>query len=357
MNTPIDAMAVDTDRPRAPRAAPHATHKFKLLLRREFWEHKGGFLWAPVIAGAIFLLFSLLGGGAGQLAFLRHADKTMQINGREIAITEVNWGELLSSASPNDLRQLHDFINGMTMLSASWPLLVFGFVVFFYLLASLYDDRRDRSVLFWKSLPVSDSLTVFSKLITALVVAPVTAALISFAVMLGTGLILSFFILINGGNPLTIYWSHLEPLHLLGATFGWLPVYAFWAMPTAGWLMLCSAWAKSKPFLWAVLLPLLSGVLVAWFGFFNDDKFNAAWYWQHIVARALTSAWPGSHVLGYAGTPMMQRLDDSPKALFGLDGVISGLHLFATPQLWLGVLAGGVMIYGAIRLRRWRGEA
>ena len=352
----MNAIANDT---RAPMhvTAPHPTHKLKWLLKREFWEHKGGLFWAPLITGAIFLFFTILGGGTGQFVLNRNGAKIMDYEGQQIPLSQVDWDKLIASASPKDLEQYAQVVNGFTLVSGMWPLMVFGFVVFFYLLASLYDDRRDRSVLFWKSMPVSDSLTVFSKLITALVVAPVTAALISFAVMLGTGLILSFFILINGGNPLTIYWSHLEPLHLLGATFGWLPVYAFWAMPTAGWLMLCSAWAKSKPFLWAVLLPLLSGVLVAWFGFFNDDKFNAAWYWQHIVARALTSAWPGSHVLGYAGTPMMQRLDDSPKALFGLDGVISGLHLFATPQLWLGVLAGGVMIYGAIRLRRWRAEA
>ena len=51
------------------------------------------------------------------------------------------------------------------------------------------------------------------------------------------------------------------------------------------------------------------------------------------------------------------RVDDSPDAMYGIDGVIGGLHLFTTPQLWIGVLAGAVMIYGAIRLRRWRDEA
>ena len=339
------------------RVAPHPTHKLKWLLKREFWEHKGGFFWAPLITGAIFLFFTILGGGTGQFMLSRNGAKVMDYDGQQIPLSQVDWDKLIAAASPKDLEQYAQVVNGFTLMSGMWPLMVFGFVVFFYLLGSLYDERRDRSVLFWKSMPVSDGLTVISKVLTALVVAPVIATLIAVAVMRATGLILSVFIAINGGNPLTIYWSQLEPLKLLGATFGWLPVYVFWAMPTVGWLMLCSAWAKSKPFLWAVLVPVLAGVLVVWFGLFNSDNGGGAWFWKNIVARALTSAWPGSHLLGYVDTPYLQRLDDSPDAMYGIDGVIGGLHLFTTPQLWIGVLAGAVMIYGAIRLRRWRDEA
>ena len=106
----------------------------------------------------------------------------------------------------------------------------------------------------------------------------------------------------------------------------------------------------------AVLIPLLSGVIVSWFGFFNKDD-NSGWFWEHIVARLLTSAWPGSHILGYVGTPQMQRLDASPDGMFGMDGVLYGLSLFAMPSLWIGVVAGAAMIYAAIRLRRWRDDA
>jgi hypothetical protein len=338
-------------------AEPHATHKLKWLLKRELWEHKGGFIWAPLITGAIFLFFTLIGGGTGQFILNRNGTKIMNFEGQEIPLSQVDWDKLIAAAGPKDLEQYAQVVNGFTLMSGIWPLMVFGFVVFFYLLGSLYDERRDRSVLFWKSMPVSDGLTVISKLLTALVVAPIIAVSISFAVMIATGLILSIFIALNGGNPFTIYWSQLEPLKLLGASFGWLPVYAFWAMPTAGWLMLCSAWAKSKPFLWAVLVPVLAGVVVTWFGLFDNNSGGSGWFWQHIVARLLTSAWPGSHLLGYADTPYLQRLDDSPNALFGADGVISGLHLFATPQLWIGVAAGAAMIYAAIRLRRWRDDA
>ena len=335
---------------------PLQKNQMTWLLKREMWEHKGGFFWAPLITGAIFLFFTILGGGTGQFMLSRNGAKVMDFEGQQIPLSQVDWDKLIAAASPKDLEQYAQVVNGFTLVSGMWPVMVFGFVVFFYLLGSLYDERRDRSVLFWKSMPVSDGLTVISKLLTALVVAPIMASLIALAVMLATGIILSFFILINGGNPFTIYWSHLEIGKLLGGTFGWLPVYAFWAMPTAGWLMLCSAWAKSKPFLWAVLIPLLSGVIVSWFGFFNKDD-NSGWFWEHIVARLLTSAWPGSHILGYVGTPQMQRLDASPDGMFGMDGVLYGLNLFAMPSLWIGVVAGAAMIYAAIRLRRWRDDA
>ena len=68
MNTSVDAMAMDAERPRTPRVAPHATHKLKLLLRREFWEHKGGFFWAPIWAGGISLLLTLMALVVGEVA-------------------------------------------------------------------------------------------------------------------------------------------------------------------------------------------------------------------------------------------------------------------------------------------------
>lgn len=338
--------------------APHPTHKLKWLLKREFWEHKGGFLWAPLISGAVFLFFTLLGGGTGQVMFSRHGGKVVNFDGQEVPLSQVDWDRMLASASPDDLRQMGEAINGITLMSAFWPLVVFGFVVFFYLLGSLYDERRDRSVLFWKSMPVSDGMTVLSKVLTALLVAPAIAALIALAVMLAFGVIISLFIAFNGANPFTLYWANLEPLKLAGALFGWIPVYALWALPTAGWLMLCSAWARSKPFLWAVMVPILGGILVTWFGFFGNFRGDSEeWIWQHVVARMLTSAWPGSHLLGFAGTAYLDRLDDSPKALYGLDGVIGGLPLLATPALWIGAAAGVALILAAIRLRRWRDDA
>lgn len=342
--------------------AAHPTHKLKWLLKRELWEHRGGFIWAPLIAGIVSLFFTLVGGGIGQYAMHRYGGKIMYVDGKEVPLSQVDWNQLLTDASPEDLGKLGEAINLMTLMSSTWPLLVFAFVVFFYLLGSLYEERKDRSVLFWKSMPISDAQTVLSKLLTALVVGPLIALAITWLMMLATGLIASLFIAINGGNPFILYWSHLSPLKLFTATFGWLPVYVAWALPTAGWLMLCSAWAKRMPFLWAIMVPVFAGVAISTVNGIVDGfggtrgHVVGEWFWQHVVLRVLTGTWPGSHLLGYLGTPHLQRLDRSPDALWGWDGVTTGLHLFASPQLWIGAIAGILMILAAIRLRRWRDE-
>ena len=136
--------AITHDTRIAAPATPHPTHKLKWLLKREFWEHKGGFLWAPLIAGAVFLFFTLLGGGTGQFLFSRHGGRVINFDGQEVPLSQVDWDKMLATASPDDLRQMGEAINGITLMSAFWPLVVFGFVVFFYLLGSLHDERKER---------------------------------------------------------------------------------------------------------------------------------------------------------------------------------------------------------------------
>ncbi|WP_210235883.1 ABC-2 transporter permease, partial [Mesorhizobium sp. M1C.F.Ca.ET.212.01.1.1] len=84
---------------------------------------------------------------------------------------------------------------------------VLAFVVFFYCLGALYDDRRDRSILFWKSLPLSDTQTVLSKVISALIVAPLIAVIAGIITMLGFLLVISVVALMHGGSPMTLIWG------------------------------------------------------------------------------------------------------------------------------------------------------
>ena len=234
----MNAIVNDTRVP-AP-ATPHATHKFKWLLKREFWEHKGGLLWAPVVASGLFLLFTLLGGGLGQMAFNRTiAEKggMVTVDGQKMRLQDVNWDTVLADASAKDMQQMGDVINGALMMPAFWALTVLGFVVFFYLLGALFDERRDRSVLFWKSLPVSDTQTVLSKLATALVVAPLIASAVALATIVAFGIIAALFLAANHA-PVGRLLGFVQPLTILGGLLAWLPMYVLWALPTAGWLLL-----------------------------------------------------------------------------------------------------------------------
>lgn len=345
---------VNSPRPAA-RVAPHPTHVLKMLVKREMWESWSQFIRAPLVAGAVFLLFTIIGGGAGQMAFLRHTSGEIEINGQRMQLSQVNWTELLSKASPSDMAQFHDVVNIATVFSGVWPLLVFGVVVFFYLLGSLSDDRRDRSILFWKSLPVSDTAMVLSKLVTALVVAPLLALAAALVVMLGSGLIVTVLLAINHANPFTLYWAQLDPLTILAGLVAWLPGYILWALPTAGWLMLCSAWARNKPLLWAILVPCIAGLLVSWFDLLRIFNLESSWFWNNVVGRLLTSAWPGSNIAStidahVGGTPNLHL--DLPTVL----GIVAPRALYTSPSLWIGAVAGIAMIIAAIRLRRWNVE-
>lgn len=352
MNAPAENMDAT---PRYPAvAAPHPTHTFRMLLKREFWEHKGGFLWAPLIAGAIFLLFNLMAGGVGEMMLNKlDPSRTIDIDGKEVRIDTVNIGMLMDKLDAKDMVELGQAVNVGLYATASWALIVLAFVVFFYCIGSLYDDRKDRSVLFWKSLPVSDTQTVLSKVTSAVLVAPILAVAAGLATMVGFMAVAGFFILIHGGNPFTILFGLGDPLTVIGHLVAAIPVYALWALPTVGWLMLCSAWAKSKPFLWAIMIPLFAGIIVSWFDVMNLFNLESSWFWKNVVGRALLSAVPGmwtnaanfSHVRG-----------DGPELLNQVINLKTLYSPLLTPQLWMGVIAGAAMIYGAIRLRRWRDD-
>ena len=359
MNTSANAMTMDEERPRPARVAPHATHKFKLLLKREFWEHKGGFFWAPIWAGGISLVLTLMALVVAEVAGRRAvASGKMQIDG-DININGLDLSALTSQMDAGDLQKLAGGIDISAVMSSAWPMVVLAFVVFFYCLGSLYDERKDRSVLFWKSLPVSDRDTVLSKAASALLVAPLIAVGVAIACMFGFLLLLSTFVLLHNGNPMTLVWGPGNPLQLAGSMLATIPVYALWALPTVGWLLLCSAWSKSKPFLWAIMLPVFSGIFISWFDIMNLFDLESGWFWKNIVARGLLSAVPGTwfdvaHIdNAHITSSEAARQIESVHQLLSLKTTYSVL---LTPQLWIGAVVGAAMIYGAIRLRRWRDE-
>lgn len=333
--------------------APHPTHKLKLLLKREFWEHKGGFFWAPIVAGGISLLLLVLGILFGEIAARRAMkDGELMIDG-EVVINGLDFGALTGRLGPEHMENLAKGVDLSLFVSSSWPFIVLGFVVFFYCLGALYDDRKDRSVLFWKSLPISDRDTVLSKAISALLVAPLLALGAALATMIGVMLILTLVVLLHGGNPITLLWGPGSPLSVLAAFLVGLPVYALWALPTVGWLLLCSAWARSKPFLWAIMIPVFSGVFVSWFDLTKLFAMDSSWYWANIVGRLLLGTFPGMDIV---------YQDDFGKDAHNFDGALhqmsaeTAMTSLAMPELWIGAVAGIVMILGAIRLRRWRDE-
>lgn len=340
--------------PPAAKAPAHRTHRFTLLLRREFWEHRGGFFWAPVIAGAISLLLTAVFLVIAMVG-IRNADGDAAIHlddGTRMSVNGLDLGVLAQQLSAEDKAQLASGID-MTMLMASaWPYIVMMFVMFFYCLGALYDERKDRSVLFWKSLPLSDGETVLSKVVSATLVVPLLATLAGIATMLLFLVMLSVIVMVHGGSPWELIWGPGHPLAISAYVLAAIPVYAIWALPTVGWLMLCSAWARSVPFLWALLVPILSGVFVSMFSVMHLFRLDASWFWSNIVSRMLLGPVPL--------TPHdIARMDGVDIELGGILQLVEPAGVWSNllqPSTWIGAAAGIAMLLLATRLRRWRDE-
>lgn len=318
----------------------------KWLLRRELWEHKGSLVWAPIVTAALMVL--LLGGAiiAGVLS-----DKVMQLN--------VNGQDVVSIRGiPYTMQDIvsQAIANGY-LASAAPLLLVLPIVAFFYCLSAMHDERRDRSILFWKSLPISDEQTVLAKALTALLIAPLIT--IGLAII-GALVILVILLVVSGAHGLNLILPvlskanlYLGPLHLLSI----LPVYILWALPTVGWLLMVSSWARSRVFLWAVGVPLMAFGLLAWLNFllvrFTGAGINVRWFGEEVIIRILMGLIPGI----WFGE-IQDVAAHSADTISVTSSQIAALSYstLASPLLWIAAAAGCLMIYAAMRLRRRRGE-
>lgn len=321
----------------------HHTNTFKWLLKREFWENRGGFLWAPLITGAIVSFLTAVMAVIGVVQARRHGDE-LQFN---------IGGDMAEHA-----RQIGGIGDTALLVGISLTTLVLAFVVFFYALGCLYDDRRDRSVLFWKSLPASDLQMVLSKATWALLLAPIVS--IVAGVLIGVVLwIIAGASLAAAGVPnASAIFTHAHPFKVIGNQLTVIPAYLLWALPAVGWLMLCSAWARSKPFLWAVLLPILACVMVSMAGVLPGVDINYGKVWYTLVYRGLLSVVPGAWLpASSAFEENMQNAGNSdiqgPADLMHLMNV-SSLDVLASPDLWIGAVIGAAFIALAVYLRRWR---
>ena len=295
-----------------------------MSIRREIWEHRA--LWiAPLVVAGVLVLISVFGGvNSGEAGgFWIQTDDGAKLDHARIA-------------PPEPLREL--IVTGTMSMLTMVQLLTLGIVVFFYLLDSLLAERRDRSILFWKSLPVSDGEVVASKALTALVVAPLIALVVS-AVMV---LLCSAVIALRMSDMPFHLWSFSAWLDVQAMLLGFVPMVVIWYLPIAGYLMVISAWVRKNAFLWAVLPPV--GLLIIeklvtnteWVGDFLAKRFGG---YMQIVEHDL------------------RRLDHTTpehivREAYGLIG-----QVFASPQLWVGALAGLALIYAAARIRRYRDES
>jgi len=204
----------------------------------------------------------------------------------------------------------------------------------FYCLDALYGERRDRSILFWKSLPVSDLTSVLSKASIPLVILP----LVTFAIIVATQFVMllwSSVVLLTSGLAGTT-WTRFNLLEQSLILLYSLIALALWHAPIYGWLLLVSGWARRATFLWAVL-PLLA------ISIFETITFNTS----HFI-RML-----GNRLMGFAAEAFDFQGQHNPD-IHSLAQLTPGRYLSA-PDLWIGLAFAAAFIFAAVRLRRYRG--
>src|SRR5438132_3759112 len=240
-----------------------ATKPFYWSVWRELWENRSIYV-APSIVAAIILFGSFV---ASFHLPERRQNALLLDPERQRAAIELPY----------------DIVAMMLIFTA--------FIVgVFYCLDALHGERRDRSILFWKSLPVSDLTTVLSKITIPLVILPVIAFALVVCVQVIMLLMSSVNLLAHGVSPATTFAHFPVFQNWLVMLYGLIAI-ALWHAPIYGWLLLVSGWARRATFLWAVL-PLIVIQI------FEKITFNTSYFGKMLQHRLMGFA---PHAFGFHG--------------------------------------------------------
>jgi ABC-2 type transport system permease protein len=338
---------------RLPASTAHPVRPFFWSVRRELWENQS--IWiAPLAVAALVILGSLVAvAGSHGKSVHRAADEATQTATQTVTQTTPDGGTVttMAASTPGGSVQVVKTVKVVGppptpaqrramatipfyMVSAAMLMTMF-LVAVFYCLGGLYNERRDRSILFWKSLPVRDLTTVLSKVVVPMAILPATVFVVAVAtelLMLAIG-VMAFATHASGGDadiPIPMGEILTVVAYGLGAlTLWWAPVYA--------WLLLVSGWAKRAPFLWAVLPPL--GLALA-------EKIALG---TNHLGDLLLSRVAGGYQAAFVvihKTAGMDPNDMLPR--------IDAAKFISAPGLWIGLLAAAGMIAAAVWMRRRR---
>ncbi len=165
-------------------------------------------------------------------------------------------------------------------------------------------------------------------------------------------LVMAAFLALNDIDAMKFLWQPGALLRQWATGFAAIPVNAIWALPSIGWLLLVSSWARARPFLWAVLVPLITGILLTWFDALSSMSIPDTWYWKEVFARGLLSIFPWTFdPSGAFRFGLEFSRNSTPGDLVSMNSLIVVLTSLKT---WLGAAAGIAMIAGSVYFRRYR---
>ena len=281
------------------------------MIRREIQEHKLAFIYAPFIVALVLCLVIIS-------VYLGLTDIQTTTFNFSTELYDEEFQEDMLQATPESKTAV--IRSGLTVLGLP-ILLTVGFGLLAYSLSTFADERKDRSLIFWRSLPVSDLTTVMSKLIFVVIVIPLLVVPNLFLLQLISLLSVSFYFVSNDIVSFGYVWSSYFISDWFRIIFS-LWAQDLWSLPILLWLMLAGTYFK-KPVIGAIVplvaLVVLEGII---FKANNIQEFieNRLGFWSR----------SDSFPIEYAEARVVD---------------ISDIYLLLTTQaFWIGILASVVLI-------------
>ncbi|XQW86119.1 hypothetical protein ACOYR1_05115 [Thalassotalea piscium] len=250
---------------------------WKTCFKKEYWEYNKLLFWLPVVMLMIIVILPIV------TFIFKDAPSTPWLE------TFAHFANI--SASP----ELPKAFTALTMGIFIPFIAIAGVIQLYYFLACLYDEKKDLSIYFWRSLPVADSTTVITKLLTGTFLIPgifMLAATATLGVFLLMGFILT--VILSIGFDISFWGAWVNADIISTVAMAWLNLIptSLWLLPLFTWLMLTSMFAKKAPFLWAVLpilLLLLIEMLLVRYGFLPDFYVGKALKEYFAISKELAS--------------------------------------------------------------------
>jgi len=318
MNT-SNATTAESAPPTSTMAQQSVQKVMVVLFRREFWEHRS--LWiAPLIVAALMALTAF----------------------------PIHIGNLDPEANSHRFFTPENRLGWFTLMIWAQTVpqyLVMTIVATFYLMDCLYTERKDRSILFWKSLPVSDAMTVVSKLLVGLVVLPLGVYLLAMVGGLVFQAIWSMRVAAGSLPDIAVGWSTVAWLKVQGLMLYAVIVCMLWFAPLAATLVLVSAWVRKNVFLWTTLPPVIA-IIVERVAFGTH-------YTAHLLEYRSWGIW---NALGVNPTPPDGVNHGRVVSLADLFDNVEMSKAFLNVDLWLGLAVAAAFVFAAVRIRRYRDD-
>lgn len=298
------------------------------LIKRELWEHRSIYVTPAAIATIVTL---------GVLAMLMFASGFA----KELDVAIFGAQNLAGDAERK--AALTGFFVG-----TSWVFLVaVMFLTVFYSLDALYAERKDKSILFWRSMPSTDAETVLSKLLTAAIVIPAITAIGIWATHLVNLIVTSIWVSMKGGDAGVLIWGSVSLIDNWIAALIVLVASGIWMSPFIAWFLFVSTWAKRMPMLMAFMPPIVLGLL------------------EWIVFRTryfLTAVGERGDMTPLFHSMSLEAFFEEEQWRDGVGNISLLEHMdlvgfMTSPGLWSGLIVCAILTTAAIYVRRYRDDS